>query len=432
MRNDTIAAVATPPGRGGVGIVRVSGPDARRLVTRMFRASGRSFTGFVPYRLHHGWITDLTGEDIDEALVSFMPGPGSFTGEDVMEINCHGGPAILRMVMDNVTAGGARPAEPGEFTFRAYLNGKLDLTQAEAIVEMINASGETALGLARQKLKGVLGQRVSSLRNLLEELRVALCLAVDFPEEEVECLSPAEFASRIAEIRAALNALLANYERARVWREGALVVISGRVNAGKSSLLNAVLGRERAIVTDIPGTTRDFLEESVDLDGLPVRLVDTAGLRESMDAVEQMGLVLGREMMDRADLVLLVHDGALPLGPDETALLRDVGERALLVWNKCDLPVNPDPAPNLQSSGVDVHRISAKTGQGLEALLSAVRRRLVSDEAKPDHSMIAPNLRQRRILEQALEEILLLEGDLASQTPYDLLGVRLETACTIL
>jgi len=441
---DTIAAIATPLGRGGVGIVRVSGPACRDIATRLFESAREAFAGCKPYRLHHGWVRDSEGQRLDEVLIALMPGPGSYTGEDVLELNCHGGPAVLRAVLGAVLDAGVRPAEPGEFTYRAFMNGRLDLTQAEAVAEMIAAPTRAALTLAQAKLAGGLRESVATLRVRLEELRMKLCVAVDFPDDEVECLSPQEFQDAVSGVAEEIRTLVRNFDRGRMWRDGALCVLAGRVNAGKSSLMNALLGRERAIVTDIPGTTRDWIEEALDLDGLPVRLVDTAGLRETGDAVERVGLERGREITERADVVLLVVDRTQPLAPEDVALAQDLGpERAVAVFNKSDLAGAGGAANAVElcetmgetgrwfaGAGFTIVEISARTGAGLDALCAEVRARAVGAEAEPDAGQLVPNLRQARGLAAAQLELDALSGDIESGLPYDVLGVRLEMACT--
>lgn len=430
---DTIAAIATPLGQGGVGIVRISGSRSRELGELLFRSARSDFAGFKPYRLHHGWFLDGASRDLDEVLVSFMPGPGSYTGEDVVEINCHGGPAVLRAVLETVLGAGARPADPGEFTKRAFLNGRLDLTQAEAVIEMITAPTRAGVGMAGQKLEGVLGRRISELRAALEDLRTQLCVAVDFPEEELECLPHAELARRTQTVLQGLGELVAGYERNRCWREGVLVVLAGQVNAGKSSLMNGILGRERAIVTDIPGTTRDYLEEAVSLDGLPVRLVDTAGLRETADKVEQVGVLRSRELLDQADVILLVVDRTRGMTDEDVRLLAQYGpDKLLVVENKADLPGD---VLDLPEGAGPVHghvRISARTGQGLDELTDTVRTMAVGTRREPGVSDLVPNLRQKQGLERAADELTGLLGELGQEMPYDLLSVRLDAACALL
>lgn len=435
---DTIAAVATPPGSGGVGIVRVSGPKALAVAGKLFASSRPGFTRMRPYRLHHGHVREPGGAVLDEVLAAFMPGPGSYTGEDVVEFNCHGGPAVLRAVLEAALEAGARPAAAGEFTFRAFRNGRLDLTQAEAVAEAVAAPTRAGLTLAQTKLSGALGALVDELRRGLEELRVKLCVAVDFPEDEVECLAPEELARGSARARAVMAGLVENFERGRCWREGALAVLAGRVNAGKSSLMNALLGRERAIVTDVPGTTRDYIEEAVDLDGLPVRLVDTAGLRETGDAVELAGLERSRDLVDRADLVLLVVDSSRRMAPEDAALAQHLGpRRVLVVLNKIDLEPGAgagyvDEPRWFAQAGFETVEVSAREGAGLGRLCRRIRSRIVGGGAEPDAGEIVPNLRQSQALGRAAEELAALEADLEQGVPYDLLGVRLETACALL
>jgi len=429
--NDTIVAISTPPGQGAIGILRLSGPAVQDIARALFHSSRPGFAGLKPHRMHHGLLRGAGGGFIDDALAVFMPGPGSFTGEDVLEFHCHGGSAILRRVVEECLAAGARLAAPGEFSKRAFLNSRLDLTQAEAIMELVGAPTAVALELAGTKLEGHLALRVRKLRGGLERLRVQLCVAVDFPEDEVECLAPAELADGITDVREAIAGLASNYDRGRCWREGALVVLAGQVNAGKSSLMNAILGINRAIVTDIPGTTRDYLEESVQLDGLPVRLVDTAGLRESRDSVEMLGIERSRELMDRADLVLLVIDSELGPGAEDLDLAARV-DNLLVVANKMDL-AGDGVAWLAEAPWKDreVCRLSAKFGQGMPGLLAAIRR-IVAGSGAPEAGALVPNLRQHDALIRAEAELGALLDDLGAGMPYDILSVRLDTACAIL
>jgi len=429
--NDTIVAIATPPGQGAIGVIRLSGARAPEIARGLFHSSRPKFEEFRPYRLHHGQLRDAKGNFLDEALVAFMPGPGSFTGEDVVELQCHGGGAILRRVVEECLAGGARLAEAGEFSKRAFLNSRLDLTQAEAIMELVGAPTAVAVGLAGSKFEGLLARRIGELRAGLEALRVQLCVAVDFPEDEVECLAPQDLARGASEIREAMAEMADNYDRGRCWRDGALVVLAGQVNAGKSSLMNAILGINRAIVTDIPGTTRDYLEESVQIDGLPVRLVDTAGLRAALDSVELMGIERSRELLSRADLVLLVIDSELGPGAEDLDLAAE-NKNLLVVANKMDLVVG-EPLWTGESPWKDkeICRLCAKHGQGVTGLLAAMRR-MVAATGAPESGTLVPNLRQHAALVRAAEELGLLLDELEAGLPYDILSVRLDTACAIL
>ena len=443
---DTIIAIATAPGPGAVGIVRLSGPEAQALAGALFRSPHAGFSGLKPRRLHHGSLVDASGRVLDEALVAVMPGPGSFTGEDVAEFHCHGGPAVLRAVLEELLARGARLARPGEFTLRAFLGGKLDLTQAEAVAETIAAPTRAALHLAQLKLSGALSQRIADLRGALESLRARLCLAVDFPDEDVECLPLSALRQEALAVAAGVERLLAGVERARAWREGVLAVLAGRVNAGKSSLLNALVGRRRALVSEVPGTTRDYLEEQLDLSGLLVRLVDTAGLRgpdgpEALDPVEAQGQDLSREFMGRAEAVLYVIDAAQPLHQVDRAALAGLAPgRSLVLLNKCDLPASRECGQEAEDAakalGLDSVRVSARTGEGLEELCAGLREKLLDGRtgacAEPDPDEVAPNARQAAVLRQAQAELVALADDALAGLPYDILGVRLEAACRLL
>ena len=473
---ETIAAVATPLGSGAVAVLRFSGPCSLDILTRLFRPLNPSFDSFKPRLMHYGQIvapsplgdqprpcpklgqSGLRREGgpegafpeniLDQVLAVFMPGPTTFTGEDVVEIHCHGGAAVTDAVLAAVLAAGARPAAPGEFTRRAFLNGRLDLSQAEAVAECIAANSPEALALAQAKLGGLMSRRVRHLRERLRGLCAQLVVAVDFPEEDVEILPHPALAAEVEAVRQACADLAAGYERARLTRQGALVVLAGQVNVGKSSLMNALLGRDRAIVTPHPGTTRDFLEETLDLAGLPVRLVDTAGLRDARDPVEAEGLRRARELMAEADLVLWVTD--VEHGPDDPALAAESDELANLaagkvlgLLNKIDLipaareifsPLGSveDSAP--ESGAPGWLKVSARTGAGLEELAATIRRRLLQNAvAGPDaDAQPAPNLRQRDLLLRAGEELAGLLADLAAGLPYDLLGVRADLARDIL
>lgn len=439
FQDDTIAAIATPLGAGGIGIVRVSGPEAGDMLRRVFLPLSPRFAGFRPWTLHRGRVVDGAGEAVDDALAVFMPGPRTFTGEDVAEIHCHGGPAIVRAVLESLMNLGARPAERGEFSRRALLNGRMDLTQAEAVAEMIAAPTRGGLRMGLAKLDGLLGRRVEELRRRLEELRLALCVAVDFPEDEVECLSPEEFLNGVRGVAGAVADLLQSRRRCRCWQEGALVVLGGPVNAGKSSLMNALLGRNRALVTDVPGTTRDFLEEYIDLDGLPVRLTDTAGLRRSADAVEALGVERSRERLRAADVTLLVLDGgkgpraAQDLEDEAAVLLQKDAPPAVLVWNKADIAPQPCFPPAWVEAAVSCVVVCALDGQGLEDLAQAVRQAVLDQGGgEPRPGDLAPNLRQAAILENALAELHFLGADIENGLPYDVCAVRLDAAAALL
>jgi tRNA modification GTPase len=426
MRTDTIAAIATPPGEGGIGIVRVSGEQAFPIAERLFRRRGRN--PLQSHRAYFGVIVDpAAGETLDRALLLPFRAPRSYTGEDVIEFHCHGSPYLLRRVLGLVWREGARPAEPGEFTLRAFLNGKLDLAQAEAVADLIRARSEAQLRSALALHEGALSKQVHTLADEVLRLLATVEAHIDFSEEIGE-LDPHALAPSFESLLQRLNALLQGARAGRILREGARVAIVGRPNVGKSSLLNALLGEERAITTDIPGTTRDTLEESLIVGGVPIVILDTAGLRESADVVEQIGVERTRRAAERADLILFVYDLTAPDWDADRALLESMPTRTpkLLVGNKMDA-ARPEQVQRAQSIFSNTVLISALTGAGLEmlqeAILSALEVQRVGEETPTltHQRHIQAVAEAKRALEQARDA--LMQG-----YPADLIAVDLRTA----
>ena len=433
---DTIAAIATPLGQGGIGIVRISGPQSRSIGGLVFRSARHRFSGFASHVLHHGWIVDAQGTKVDEVLLSYMPAPASYTGEDVVEINCHGGPAVVQTVLELVLAHQARMAEPGEFTLRAFVNGRMDLSQAEAVAEMVEAESRVGMTMAGVKLDGRLKGVVDGLRRDLQDMLARIMADMDFPDEVEDSevsggeKSKDDVLSRVHAACQGIARLLEAANRYRCYREGALVVLAGRVNAGKSSLLNALLGRNRAIVTSFPGTTRDYLEEGLNLDGLPIKIVDTAGLRQTDDEVERAGLEQGGDLMHRADLVCLVFDLSQELDHEiqNTAVGLGTG-KVLAVGNKSDLSQVEDSPENwFREHGFDVEFVSATTGQGLDTLTQAVRSRIVGRAPEPQADALVPNLRQKDALHKAWDALQEAVQALQAGMPPDIVLVPLQEA----
>lgn len=362
---ETIAALATPPGRGGVGIIRISGPQAGMIAERVI--------GHVPAPRQAEYLPFLShdGEPLDTGLALYFPAPHSFTGEDVLELHGHGGPVVMDLILKCVFALGARPARPGEFSERAFLNDKMDLAQAEAVADLIDSASEQAARLAVRSLQGAFSQRVNELVAALTELRVYVESAIDFPEEEIDFLADGQVQTRLNAVQADLAETQAAAQQGNLLREGMTVVIAGRPNVGKSTLLNALAGRETAIVTDIPGTTRDILREHIQIDGLPLHIIDTAGLRESADAVEQEGIRRAWAEIEKADRILLLHDATQAMDEPEKALLEQLaaaGPPITRVINKVDLLAGvPTPSEPPQEISDELF-VSAKTGQGLDPL----------------------------------------------------------------
>ncbi|MCF8040206.1 MAG: tRNA uridine-5-carboxymethylaminomethyl(34) synthesis GTPase MnmE [Desulfohalobiaceae bacterium] len=431
MLIETIAAVSTPLGPGGIGIIRISGPESRGLGLKLFASAKPGFADFKPYVLHHGGIKDKRGGLLDDVLVSYMPGPGSYTGEDVLEINCHGGPAVVQAVLERVLELGARAAEKGEFTLRAFLNDRLDLSQAESVAELIAAPTQSGLRFAGQKLSGALGNHVADLKERLLRIKADLSADLDFPEDHLEPLTLEGLQKRLQEVELPLNRLLDNFSRYNCLREGALVVLAGRVNAGKSSLLNCLLGRSRAIVTPVPGTTRDYLEEAVNLRGLPVRLVDTAGFREAGDQIELAGLEHGEELIQAADLVCLTVDHSEPVQPEIVRRAEEIGpEKVLVVHNKSDLLPAEQNRPDFSAPGFDSVLVSARTGQGLDDLIEGIRHKIIGNKAEPGSDELVPNLRQREKIRSALQALKDCEQELIAGVGFDALTIYLDEAAS--
>lgn len=399
---DTIAAIATPPGEGGVAIVRVSGVDAASIAGRIFVRRRGDNGRLNSHTLYHGSIRDPQNHHaLDEVLLAMMRKPRSYTGEDVVEIHCHGGAFLSRQILGLVLREGARQAEPGEFTKRAFLNGRLDLTQAEAVLDLIRARTDKSAGLALDQVGGALSQWVVQLREGLLDILVQVEAAIDFPEEEVELLRRHELLGKISELSDRIRSISITYDWGKLFREGARVCICGRPNVGKSSLLNALLGEDRVIVTAVPGTTRDVIEDSISLDGLPVVLWDTAGIRESDDQIERIGVDLSRQHLAKSDAALVVIDGSEPLGLDDQTLLAEVTQRkALIVVSKSDLPRKLVADDLLRfADPSEIRSVSAKTGEGIAELKKCLRDLLIDTDV--DVPVVITNLRHRSALQRA-------------------------------
>ena len=415
--NDTICAVATPPGQGGIGIVRVSGEKAIEVASHMVRLRSGAHLKDVPARklcqvhlIETGAVPDASrsGRCLDDALVAVMPSPHSYTGEDVVEIHCHGGPYLLERVCAQLLGCGARLAQPGEFTRRAFLNGKLDLAQAEAVLDTIRARTETGLRMAQEQLRGALSQEIEGVRERLIGLLAHLEAAIDFTEEDITFVSGDSVISQLQEALACLVRLADSATEGRIFREGLTAAIIGRPNVGKSSLLNALLRTDRAIVTPIPGTTRDVLEEAVNIRGIPVRLLDTAGVRETTDPVEHEGIARSLKTLAEADLVLLVVDGSSPLTDEDRHLMRRCeGMTLVRVINKIDLAPDLPAGPSQHDQARDgtTVRISAKTGAGLDDLRDTIRGLFVRQEFEPSEAAVVTTLRHRTCILGAAESL---------------------------
>jgi len=400
--SDTIAAISTPPGEGAIAMVRVSGANAIEIADEIFR--GKEEPSRFPSHVQH--LGEIVGEEdqlIDQVVLSIHRAPGSYTGEDLVEISCHGGTLVSAKVLDACLRAGARAARPGEFTERAFLNGKMDLTQAEAVIDLIRARTDLALRSATEQLEGRLGNEIRKIRDKLIELLAQINASIDFPEEGISPDEGESLCIRLDCIREAIAALLATADQGRVLREGVRVVIYGATNAGKSSLLNRLLGYDRVIVSDTHGTTRDTIEETVNLEGVPVRLLDTAGLRTSESEVESKGIARTEKSLQLADLRLHIADRNAPKPPHfngtdlpAVASAEAAASNEIVVLNKSDLPEDKD------WKSFPALRISCLTGEGLPELQTEILARIRQQNLRPE-SAVAINTRHRDCLRRALE-----------------------------
>ena len=419
---DTICALATPPGTGGVGIIRVSGPEAFAILDRVtWRPNHTPCAAYAGYTLHRADVVQASGEVIDDVLLAVFHGPRSYTGENVVEISAHGGPVPIRQVLGRLLGAGARLARPGEFTQRAFLNGKMDLAQAEAVGDLIAARTDQAHKLARRQKGGHLSRAVGSIRDKALGVLAQIEATIDFPEDVGELDIPACL-SDLAEAERQVQALLATADAGILYREGLKVVLVGRPNVGKSSLLNALLRTDRAIVTAVPGTTRDTLEETLSLRGIPLRAVDTAGLRETDDAVEQIGVARSRAALADADVALLILDAEAGETAEDAALKAEIADtRHLIVWNKWDRM----PGRDLPEGGIVV---SAATGWNLAALEDALAEIALSGHSADTEDTFVTHARHREALKSAEAHLAEAAVSLAAALPADFASIDLRGA----
>jgi len=397
--DDTIVAIATPPGRGGIGVVRLAGPDARSIAGAMLRLKHELEAGRAVFA---ELIEPATGERIDEAVVTYFAKPHSYTADNVVEISAHGSPVVLRRVLEIATARGARMAEPGEFTMRAFLNGRIDLTQAEAVRDLIESQTLYQAKVAAQQLEGALSKRLQPIKQKLVELIAVMEAGIDFAEDDVSVLPAAEILARLAAVQAPLEQLRASFAYGKVVHEGLTLAIVGRPNVGKSSLFNRLVERERAIVTAMPGTTRDLVTETVSLGGIPLNLIDTAGIRHSTDEAESIGIRKSYEALSEADLVLVVLDSTQEISAEDKELLRIcITGRGLLVANKTDLA--PDAIKYL--AGPKIFKTSALTGEGIDDLRKGILEKVAGRTGGEQETGFLTNIRHQRLVEESLNSL---------------------------
>ncbi len=414
--NDTIAAIATGVGESGIGIVRISGKDALVIADRIFVSCDKKKpSGFKTYTTHYGWIvrpfssskvlkldklnsrthelTNSRTEIIDEVILTVMRAPKSYTKEDIVEINCHGGIIALREVLDSVLENGCRLAEPGEFTKRAFLNGRIDLAQAEAVLDIIHAKTDSALKISIEQLRGALSSQINKIRKVLLDILGLLEANIDFPEEEISHINSKEILQKLNTINNELKDILDTSKQGRIFREGINAVICGKPNVGKSSLLNALLKQERSIVTPLAGTTRDTIEEIIDIKGIPIIIVDTAGIIEPRDLIEKKAIQRSRRYIDSADLVILLFDGSKRLTKEDEALMKRIKRKnTLAIINKIDLKQNIEKG-RIQRRFNQVINISAKKLKNIDLLESAIANLVYNGKISHSEPIMVSNLR---------------------------------------
>lgn len=429
---ETISGIATAPGEGGIGIIRMSGSLAVKIANQIFAGvKGKKAIDVTSRQIAYGNIVEPeTKKIVDEVLLLIMHGPKSYTREDVVEIHCHGGPVPMKRILELTLQYGARMAEPGEFTKRAFLNGRLDLSQAEAVIDIIRAKTDASLRMALGHLKGNLSEKIREMRHGILTMIAHLEAAIDFPEEDIEVMTAQEVKVSVETLLKEMRELLATKETGRILREGLETVIIGKPNVGKSSLLNALLKEKRAIVTDIPGTTRDSIEEFVNIRGVPLKIVDTAGIRETADLVERLGVEKAREFVATADLILLLLDASMELSTEDREVLTMLANKeAIVIVNKSDLPVKLEmDEVYTYVSNKKVLKVSVIEGTGLEDLEKSIVDLVYSGKVEQKEGAVVTNLRQSTLLEQAKEHLEASLLTIDQDMPSDCIVVDLRDA----
>lgn len=435
MAEDTISAVITALGEGAVGIVRISGADALATAEKMFKSrSGKKLSEYQHHTLVYGHVTDADGTMVDEVLCVYMQAPHSYTAEDVVEIQSHGGIQSLKKILALTYQNGARPAEAGEFTKRAFLNGRIDLTQAEAVMDIIRSRSEASLKLAVRQQNGQLAQELRKLRSKMLDVVINLEAVIDYPEEDIEDVTFDTVAGSIANTAAGIENLLAHAHTGKILREGLRTAIVGRPNVGKSSLLNALLKEERAIVSEYAGTTRDVIEEQLLLDGVPLVLADTAGIRKTEDYVEQIGVEKSRRLLQDAELVICVVDGSEGLTAEDEEILQAASEKpCVIIVNKSDLEIDTTLQQLQERFGIDkVMPLSARTNEGIDRFAAWLKNYVYGSEGTLSDGVYVQNARHEELLRQALQSLQDAQRAAQERLPYDCIVIDVRNAIDLL
>ncbi len=429
--DDTISAVATALGEGAIGIIRLSGPRSCEIADRIFHAaSGKRLEKYPPNTLVYGNIVDTSGTVVDESLVVFMRAPHSYTAENVVEIQAHGGIQSLKKILSLTYEVGARPAEPGEFTKRAFLNGRIDLAQAEAVMDIIKARSEVSLKLALRQQQGQLSKEIVLLRKRLLDIIVNLEAVIDYPEEDIEEVTFQNVMHTVYDVQSEISLLLSNAHTGKIMREGMKTVIIGRPNVGKSSLLNSLLREERAIVSEMPGTTRDVIEEQLLIDGIPLVLTDTAGIRDTDDYVEKIGVAKTKKILAEAEFAIVVLDGSQQLQPEDKEILLAVKEKPyVIIVNKSDLTQLIDlSALKAEFGQENIMHLSAKTAAGVEEFIGWLKKYVYGAGGQLEEGIYIQNARHEHLLKQAYDSLADAMSATVNHVPYDCIIIDLRNA----
>ena len=426
---ETIAAISTPRGEGGIGIIRISGDDSFEILNKIFKAKNpNKDLGF--YKFNYGFIYD--GDHmLDEAMVVRMKGPKTYTCEDVVEINCHGGYLVTQKILELVLKKGARHAEKGEFTKRAFMNGRIDLSQAEAVMDIIQGKTEKSISLSLEQLRGDLRDKIQNLKKLLLDVTAHVNVVLDYPEEGIDEPLPAHLRDNLENVHMEINKLINSYDKGKKIKEGIKTAIIGKPNVGKSTLLNSLLKEERAIVTHIPGTTRDIIEEVINVRGIPLVLVDTAGIRETEDLVENIGVEKSKEIIEKSDLILFVLDASRELEKDDhqiIELIRENNKKAIILLNKIDLS-RKITRENIDFFDGEILEISAKEETGIEEMEERIYNYILEEDVEDSsEKLVITNIRHKSALEKTKEAVENIFETIDSEMPMDLISVDLKEA----
>ncbi len=426
----TIAAISTAPAIGGIGIVRMSGKDCFEVLEKIFKPKNpETIENIAGYRIKYGTIVNPeTNRVVDEVLVSYFKCPKSYTAENMCEINSHGGIVVLREILELCLKNGAELAKPGEFTERAFLNGRIDLTQAEAIIDIINAKSTREAQESANQLEGYLSRKINEIREKIMDIMVNIEANIDYPEYDVEEVSNKDAENKLKEIENELIKLSKTFENGKILKEGVKIAIIGSPNAGKSSLLNSMLKEERAIVTDIAGTTRDIIEEQISIEGIPFKVIDTAGIRDAKDKIEQIGIEKSKKAANEADVILAVFDSSVPLNDEDREILNLLKQKkSIIVLNKTDLKqIVNNECKEIQDVNTEVINISLKNNEGLEKIYESLVKMFNLNQINLDNELTITNIRHQELINKAIESTRMALNDLNNSMPIDIISINIK------